>query len=203
MKSTTTSTIERIASVIAGLAILAVLTGCGGNQTRSPSPPAPQATSGSATTTTPVADPLSITSPAFADGAPIPARYTCQGDDIPPPLAWSASAGPAGLALVVDDANAPGGQFVHWIVTGIASGPGSTADGQTPANGSSAPNSTGKDGYFGPCPPAGTGVHHYRFSLYQLPAAFQLPQGSGGAQAAQAIAQAATAQAQVTGTAQS
>lgn len=188
----------RIASVTAGLAILVVLTGCGGGRPGSPSPPAPEATSPNATTTTLVADPPTITSPAFADGAPIPVRFTCQGDDIPPPLAWSASSSAAELALVVDDPDAAG--FVHWIVTGIAPGSGSTADGQTPANGRSLPNSGGKDGYFGPCPPAGTGTHHYRFTLYQLPAALELPPGSAGVQAAQAIAQAATAQGLFTGT---
>jgi Raf kinase inhibitor-like YbhB/YbcL family protein len=186
------STIHRIASTVAALAILVVQTGCGDggdNRERSPSPPAP-----------PAADPPTITSPAFADGAPIPVRFSCQGDNIPPPLAWSAPSGAAELALVVDDPDAVGGLFVHWIVTGIAPGSGSTADGQTPANGRSLPNSTGKEGYFGPCPPAGTGTHHYRFTLYQVPAALELPRRSAGVRAAQAIAQAATGQATLVGT---
>jgi phosphatidylethanolamine-binding protein (PEBP) family uncharacterized protein len=85
-------------------------------------------------------------------------------------------------------------------VVGIPPGPGSTADGQTPAGGSSLPNTPGQAGYSGPCPPAGTGVHHYRFTLYQLPATFQVPAGLAGAQAAQAITQAAAGQAQFTGT---
>jgi Raf kinase inhibitor-like YbhB/YbcL family protein len=197
------STIHRIASRTAGLAILVVLTGCGDDgddREPSPSPPAPEVTSADATSTTPVAEPLTITSPAFADGAPIPVRFSCQGDNITPPLAWSAPSGAAELALVVDDPDAVGGLYVHWIVTGIAPGSGSTSDGQTPANGRSLPNSGGQAGYFGPCPPAGTGTHHYRFTLYQLPAALELPPGSGGVQAAQAIAQAATAQARLTGT---
>jgi Raf kinase inhibitor-like YbhB/YbcL family protein len=202
MKSTTASTIHRIASPAAVLAILMVLTGCGDggyNRAPSPSPPAPQPTS-PAPTATPVADPVTITSPAFADGAPIPVRYTCQGDNIAPPLVWAAPSSAAELALVVDDTDAPGGLFVHWIVTGIAPGPGSTADGQTPPNGHTLPNSTGNDGYFAPCPPPGSGTHHYRFTMYQLPAPLGLPTGSAGVQAAQAIAQAATAQARLTGT---
>ena len=198
---TMASTPQRIASAIAGLAILVVLTGCGGgsNQSGSPSPPAPIAPT-AVTGTTPAADPVTISSPAFADGAAIPARYTCQGDNIPPALAWSAPSSAAELALVVDDPDAPGGQFVHWIVTGIAPGAGSTTDGQTPANGHTLPNSTGSDGYFAPCPPAGSGTHHYRFSMYQLPTALQLPAASAGTQAAQAIAQAAAAQARLTAT---
>jgi Raf kinase inhibitor-like YbhB/YbcL family protein len=200
--STLASTIHRIASTTAGLAILVVLTGCGddgSHQERSPSPPAPEATHANPITPAP-ADPPTITSPAFADGAPIPVRFTCKGDNIPPPLAWSAPPDAAELALVVDDPDALGGLYVHWIVIGIAPGSGSTTDGQAPANGRSLPNSSGKEGYFGPCPPAGTGTHHYRFTLYQLPAALEVPAGSAGVQAAQAIAQAATAQARLTGT---
>jgi Raf kinase inhibitor-like YbhB/YbcL family protein len=202
VESTMASTIHRIASATAALAILVVLTGCsdgGDNRDRSASPGAPEARSPDATAT-PAADPPTITSPAFADGAPIPARFTCQGDNIPPPLVWSAQSGAAELALVLDDPDAVGGLFVHWIVTGIAPGSGSTADGQTPANGRSLPNSSGKEGYFGPCPPAGTGTHHYRFTLYQLAAALELAPGSAGVRAAQAIAQAATAQARLVGT---
>ncbi|BBX96583.1 putative lipoprotein LppC [Mycobacterium lacus] len=145
----------------------------------------------------PAGGPLTITSPAFADGAPIPVQYTCKGANIAPPLTWSA---PLGAALVVDDPDAVGGTYVHWIVIGIAPGSGSTADGQTPAGGRTLPNSGRQASYFGPCPPAGTGTHHYRFTLYQLPNTFELPAGLAGAQAAQAIAQAATAKAQLIGT---
>lgn len=145
----------------------------------------------------PAGGPLAISSPAFADGAPIPLQYTCKGANVAPPLTWSA---PLGAALVVDDPDAPRGPFVHWILVGIPPGPGSTADGQTPAGAGGVTNSAGQAGYSGPCPPAGTGVHHYRFTLYQLPAGFQLPLGLEGVQAEQAITAASTAQAQLTGT---
>ena len=187
MGSTTASTIHRIASATAGLAILAVLTGfTGGGYARGD-----------------MGD-LTFRSPAFADGAPIPPQYACPevgGQDIPPPLAWSAPAGEGyGLALVMDDEDAVGGVFVHWIVFGMHPGPGSSAAGQTqPGYGMLQPNGNGDRGYRGPCPPAGTGTHHYRFSLYEVPADFGFP-GGGGQQAAQAIAQAATAMAQYSGT---
>ncbi|MCV7413205.1 hypothetical protein AWC05_10845 [Mycobacterium florentinum] len=141
--------------------------------------------------------PLTISSPAFADGAPIPSLYTCKGQDLSPPLTWSA---PLGAALVVDDPDAPGGTYVHWIVIGLAPGSGSISDGGTPRGGVTLPNSTGQSLYGGPCPPPGSGVHHYRFTLYQLPNDYQLPGGLAGVQAAQTIAGAATAQAQLTGT---
>jgi Raf kinase inhibitor-like YbhB/YbcL family protein len=140
---------------------------------------------------------LTISSPAFADGAPIPAMYTCKGGDVSPPLIWSA---PLGAALVVDDPDAPGGTYVHWVVTGIAPGPGHMTDGGIPGGGVTLPNSAGEPVYNGPCPPPGSGVHHYRFTLYQLPADYQLPGGLAGVQAAQTIAGAAIAQAQLVGT---
>lgn len=108
--------------------------------------------------------------------------------------------GAAGAALVVDDPDAVNGVYIHWIVTGIPLGSGSTSDGQTPGGGSTLPNTAGQSAYKGPCPPAGTGTHHYRFTLYQLPNDYQLPGGLAGARAAQTIADAATAQAQLTGT---
>ncbi|ORW45476.1 hypothetical protein AWB90_14835 [Mycobacterium paraense] len=190
---------HRIASAAAGLVLLAALPGCGGNggshTTGSPTPKV--TTLGRIVAQAPADGPLTVSSPAIADGAPIPAQYTCKGADVAPPLTWSA---PLGAALVVDDPDAPRGPYVHWLVVGIPPGAGSTADGQTPAGGASLPNSAGQAGYSGPCPPAGTGVHHYRFTLYQLPATYALPPGLAGPQAAQAIAQAASGRAQFTGT---
>lgn len=192
---------HRIASIGAGLALLAALPACSGNggshTTGSPTPKV--TTLGRTVAQAPGTGPVTISSPAFADGAPIPVQYTCKGANIAPPLTWSA---PLGAALVVDDPDAVSGLYVHWIVVGIPPGPGSTADGQTPAGGSSLPNSGGQASYSGPCPPAGTGVHHYRFTLYQLPANYELPAGLAGPQAAQAIREATAGhgQAQITGT---
>lgn len=199
MTSTQVRVFGRIAAAIGGVALVVAVAGCGGRGDAHPTaPPAPTVTTlGRTVPMAPAGGPLTISSPAFPDGAPMPAQYTCKGADVAPPLTWAA---PEGAALVVDDPDAPRGPYVHWIVVGIPPGPGSTADGQTPAGASSLPNSAGQAGYSGPCPPAGTGVHHYRFTLYQLPANFQLPPGLVGAQAAQAIAGAAAARAQVTGT---
>jgi Raf kinase inhibitor-like YbhB/YbcL family protein len=199
MKSTLARTLHRIASLTAGLALLVTLAGWGGHGgSRMTAPLAPKVTTvGRTLAEAPDTGPVTITSPAFADGASIPVQYTCKGANIAPPLTWSA---PSGAALVVDDPDAVGGTYIHWIVAGIAPGSGSTADGQTPAGGSVLPNSKGQPAYTGPCPPAGTGTHHYRFTLYQLPNTYQLPGGLAGAQAAQTIAGAATAQALLTGT---
>lgn len=195
----TSRKLHRIASAIPGLALVVALAGCsahGGSQMTAPLAPK-LTTVGRTIAEAPAGGPLAVTSPAFGDGAPIPVQYTCKGANVAPPLTWSA---PSGAALVVDDPDAVGGLYVHWIVAGISPGSGSTGDGQTPAGGSVLPNSKGQSGYAGPCPPAGTGTHHYRFILYQLPDNYQLPGGLAGVQAAQTIAGAATAQAQLTGT---
>jgi Raf kinase inhibitor-like YbhB/YbcL family protein len=178
------------AQVAAAALTFLALTGCGNNSAgQGPSSTSPKATG---------ADSLTITSPAFSDGGPIPVPFTCHGDNMTPPLQWSAPSDAASLALVVDDPDAPGGSYVHWVVTDI-DGSGTTTAGQTP-DGHSLTNSTGKDGYFGPCPPAGSGTHHYRFTLYALGSAPELPPGATGLAAAQAIADNASAQARWTGT---
>ena len=191
MKSATASTLHRIALAITGLALVTTpLAGYGGA-------PAPRLAAVGGTIPQAPGDPLTISSPAFADGDAIPVQYTCKGANIAPSLQWSA---PLGGALVVDDLDAVTKPYIHWIVTGIAPGPGATADGQTPAGATVLPNSAGHAAYTGPCPPAGTGVHRYRFTLYQLPATLQLPPGLAGPGALQAITRATTAQASFTGT---
>ncbi len=173
---------HRIGPAVAGLALIGVLVG---------------PVSNGGTVAAAPGGPLTISSPAFGNGAPIPVQYTCKGSNTSPPLTWSA---PMGAALVVDDPDAVNGLYIHWIVAGIAPGSGSTGDGQTPAGGTVLPNTAGQPEYKGPCPPAGSGTHHYRFTLYQLPSTYELLGGLAGVQAVQAIAGAATAQAQLVGT---
>ncbi len=116
---------------------------------------------------------LDIRSPAFADGATIPRQYTCEGADRSPPLAWSgAPGGISVLALIVEDPDAPGGSFIHWVAfnlppdsTGLAVGVPGTAS--LAAGGEQGVNDFGKLGYAGPCPPPGR-PHHYHFRLFAL-----------------------------------
>jgi phosphatidylethanolamine-binding protein (PEBP) family uncharacterized protein len=140
---------------------------------------------------------LSISSSAITDGGPIPVLYTCRGADMAPPLDWSS---PTDSAIVVDDVDAPGGPYVHWIVVGIAPGPGHIADGGSAGGGITLPNSGGQAVYSGPCPPAGSGVHHYRFTLYQLPDDYKISRSLGGRDAVQAVTAIAIGQASFTGT---
>ena len=110
---------------------------------------------------------FTLRSTAFADGADIPARHTCDGDDLSPRLTWSgAPAGTRSLALVMDDPDAPRGTFTHWVVYDIASGVTELGEGSTV--GTQGRNSFGRTGYGGPCPPRGDEPHRYRFTLYAL-----------------------------------
>lgn len=117
---------------------------------------------------------MTLTSPAFADGAAIPARYTCEGEDVSPPLAWTGvPAGARSLALVVADPDAPDPAhprttWTHWVLydlppdvpglpAGVSTLPPGTREGS---------NDWKRTGWGGPCPPIGR--HRYFFELYAL-----------------------------------
>jgi Raf kinase inhibitor-like YbhB/YbcL family protein len=107
---------------------------------------------------------IRVSSTAFGDGEEIPSRYTCHGAGTSPPLEWSGVEPDVGsLALVVDDPDAPGGGYVHWVVLGIPSGVGAVDAGRSPRGGSEL-TASGGPGWSPPCPPSGT--HHYRFTVY-------------------------------------
>ena len=122
---------------------------------------------------------LTLTSPAFAAGGEIPARYTCEGADLSPPLAWTAPPdGTGSLALVVDDPDAPDPKapkvtWVHWVLYGLPPTAGSLPEGvgrdALPAGAREGLNDWKRPGYGGPCPPVGR--HRYVFKLYALDAA--------------------------------
>ena len=119
-----------------------------------------------------VAKPLTLTSSAFANGGSIPAKYSCMGDEVSPPLEWSEPpVDVKSLALIMDDPDASGGTWVHWVLYNIpvtAHGwPENTPNDAELVNGAmQGKNSGGQIGYGGPCPPSGT--HHYSIKLYAL-----------------------------------
>jgi len=119
---------------------------------------------------------MKLTSSAFEDGGDIPAKYTCDGADVSPPLQISGVPGEArSLALVMDDPDAPRGTFDHWVVWNIPPDTTVIPEGASP-RGVVGRNDFGKTAYGGPCPPSGT--HTYRFKLYALDAMLELPAGS-------------------------
>lgn len=110
---------------------------------------------------------FTVTSPAFGDGAAIPVRHTCDGDDVSPALRWDGvPRGSRSLAMIVDDPDAPRGTFTHWVVYDLPESLRDIAEGEAP--GTPGRNSFGRIGYSGPCPPPGHGPHRYRFTLYAL-----------------------------------
>jgi hypothetical protein len=115
---------------------------------------------------------MELTSAAFANGEVIPERYTCDGDDVSPPLEWTAPPdGTVALALCVDDPDAGRYPFTHWLAWGLDPRAGTLAEGEAaPREGR---NDFGAPGYRGPCPPPGK-PHRYVFTLYALGAEPQL-----------------------------
>jgi Raf kinase inhibitor-like YbhB/YbcL family protein len=122
---------------------------------------------------------VQVTSSAFAEGQPIPAKYTCDGGDISPPLKWSSiPQGAKSLALICDDPDAPAGTWVHWVLydlpATVAELPERVPTTETLSNGGKQGiNDFKRVGYGGPCPPRG-GPHRYFFKLYALDAELQL-----------------------------
>jgi Raf kinase inhibitor-like YbhB/YbcL family protein len=113
---------------------------------------------------------MKLISNAFADGAAIPRRFTCDGENLSPPLQWSgAPAGTRSYVLLCDDPDAPAGTWHHWAVYDIPPVLTELADGAAQnTNLKQAANDFRKVGYGGPCPPHGHGPHHYRFRLLAL-----------------------------------
>ncbi len=132
-----------------------------------------------------------ITSRAFAHEGMIPARYTCDGDDVSPPLEWTdPPAGTASLALIVDDPDAPTRTWVHWVVFNLPSDTrglpeNMPPDAEMPDGSLQGKNSWPKTGYGGPCPPSGT--HRYYFKLYALDTTLDLDPGATKGQVLAAI----------------
>jgi Raf kinase inhibitor-like YbhB/YbcL family protein len=125
---------------------------------------------------------MQITSSAFKEGEPIPAKYTCDGENISPPLAWrDAPRNTKTFALIVHDPDAPAGDWVHWVVYHIPANVTELSEHAPPTE--SLPNGAmqgrndfKKIGYGGPCPPSGT--HRYYFRLYALDADLPLHSGA-------------------------
>jgi Raf kinase inhibitor-like YbhB/YbcL family protein len=137
-----------------GLALaLALFPACGSRATRLP----PVSREGS----------IRLTSPAFRDGGPIPAAYTCDGRDVSPPLAWTGGPPAEEYALVVIDVDAPGGSFTHWVAYGIPGSVSALPEGGLPEGTWEGTNDFRQVGYRGPCPPPGR-PHRYVFTIYAL-----------------------------------
>jgi Raf kinase inhibitor-like YbhB/YbcL family protein len=161
---------------IAAVGLLALSLACGGGSERvdegtpTPSPRGGQSMG------------FELTSSAFPNGEAIPRKYTCDGEDISPPLQWvDPPDGAQSFALISDDPDAPVGTWTHWVLYNLPAS--STAlpeavpqDADLPDGGSNGKSSWGRLGYGGPCPPGGT--HRYFFKLYALDSQLDLAAGA-------------------------
>jgi Raf kinase inhibitor-like YbhB/YbcL family protein len=137
---------------------VAVLSGCGGGV---------RGSTDAQDTLRAVSDTIMLVSPAFAAGRTLPARFTCSGAGVSPPLNWTkVPADAKELVVVLEDPDAPGGTFLHWMVRGLKPAGGGLPEGATGLK--TAQNSSGKKGYAPPCPPAGAAPHRYVFRVLAL-----------------------------------
>lgn len=137
---------------------------------------------------------VTLTSPAFADGAPMPARFTQDGAGLSPPLVWAGlPAGTAAVALLVEDAGSPTPRpLVHLIAWNLDPGPGGAAEGLFSGGAAEGAglgrNSFLKPGWLPPDPPTGHGAHAYLFQAYALDRPLDLPDAAGRGALVEAMA---------------
>jgi len=180
--------VTRVGRIAVAVAALALPAGCGGGgeKVEGPPPTAPER--------------ITLSSPAFAAGATIPKRFSCDGDGISPPLAWRGIPADArSLALLVEDPDAPSGTFVHWTLFDIPADSDGVRAGGQPSGARSGENSFGDRGYGGPCPPEDDAPHRYRFVLYALRDRLGLEAGASPQDVRAAIGERAIARGQLTG----
>ena len=143
---------------------------------------------------------ISLSSRAFDDNAAIPAKFTCKGENINPALNISGIPdGAQSLALIMHDPDAVGGDWVHWLAWNIPASTNEISENSVPADAVEGMTSFGKPGWGGPCPPAGTGTHHYIFELYALDTKLNLGPSSGRDQLENAMQGHVLGQATLTG----
>lgn len=148
---------------------------------------------------------IQMSSAAFKEGGTIPVAYTCDGENVSPPLSWKGvPGGTQSLALIVDDPDAPAGTWVHWVVFNMAPtisalSEGASSSGGRDSFGTAGTNSFRKIGYGGPCPPRGK-PHRYFFKLYALDEKLGLNAGAAKADVEKAMQGHILAQGQLMGT---
>lgn len=145
---------------------------------------------------------LKVTSPAFGPSERMDKKYGGDGGNQSPPLEWSGSPrGTKEFALICHDPDAPMPDgFTHWVVYGIPEGVTKLLEGQKPDAYTPGVNSARKQGYMGPYPPNGHGVHHYYFWVYALGKELKLKPGLDRAQLLGAISSSILEQARLVGT---
>lgn len=110
---------------------------------------------------------LHVSSSAFSEGKSIPEKYTCDGQNVSPPLTWNgAPANTSSFAVIADDPDAPSGTFTHWVLYNLPADVTELKEASS-GGGQEGANDFRRKGYGGPCPPPG-GAHRYFFRVYAL-----------------------------------
>ena len=191
----------RECTAVACLALF-MLTACGG-----PAPtntPLPSTLPPQLGPPTPQEVKMEVTSSAFAEDAEIPKKYTCDAENVSPPLSWTAPPqGTASLVLICDDPDAPVGAWVHWVVYGLPPDARHLPEGVPPneiieGGAKQGRNDFRRIGYGGPCPPPGP-AHRYFFKLYAVDIDLALGPGATKAEVLKAIEGHVLAEAQYMG----
>ena len=129
---------------------------------------------------------LEITSPAFKEGEMIPKLYTCKGKDGSPPLKIAPVVKESkSLVLIMDDPDAPSGDFVHWVIWNMSPKTSIIKNSIAPEGAMEGYTSLNKPGFVAPCPPSG--IHRYNFKLYALDAVLSIPKFSNKADLTRAM----------------
>jgi Raf kinase inhibitor-like YbhB/YbcL family protein len=148
---------------------------------------------------------IQLTSAAFAYGDKIPVRFTCEGDDVSPPLQWRGAPLEArSFALIMDDPDAPRGTWVHWVLYNIPAAAVELTQAvptlpETPSGARHGRNTAGDMAYAGPCPPPGK-PHRYFFRLFALDTLLSLTPGASRAELEHAMNQHILGQGELMGT---
>jgi Raf kinase inhibitor-like YbhB/YbcL family protein len=141
---------------------------------------------------------MQITSPAFEQHQEIPKRYTCEGEDVSPPLVFHSSPrGVKSFAILVENHDAPRGTCDHWVAWNIPAESTGLSEGEQDLK--EGTNSYGTRGWRGPCPPPGK-PHHYSFRVFALDTTLNLPVGASKAELLSAMEGHILAQAELDGT---
>lgn len=165
------------------LILLTVLTGACGSDETGGTDSSDETGATSQTTAQPVE--LTLTSPAFEEGEPIPDQYSWDGGNVSPPLAWE-GVPPDGEELAITVVDPDAANFVHWVVTGIPTSTIELAEGEVPADATEGLNQFGEVGWGGPAPPPGE-PHTYVFTLHVISGAPGITAETPGPEAVAAI----------------
>jgi Raf kinase inhibitor-like YbhB/YbcL family protein len=181
---------RRARAVIAWVLLLAGASACGSGDDGGPVADVPSETIAT----------IEVTSDAFAEGEPIPAEHTCDGADTMPTLSWSTPPdGTVSHVVIVDDPDAPGGTFTHWMVADIPADQHSI-DGGVPGDARVGENDFRTTNWRGPCPPPDDDTHRYRFTIVALDTRLNLRRGFSPNDLADAMADHILGKGTLTGT---